>query len=159
MRRSGFSGLALSSAVALAMCGTIGLAQQPKDGAAERAGARLDDAARSLRKGLQQAREAVRSGFAEIRDDVHGMGIEARVYGRIHWDKALTDANIEVAVEEGVATLTGSVPNAAAKTRAETLARETVGVTRVVDQLSVAAPGTPSGTTTTTTTTKTTTRP
>ena len=61
MRRLGLGGLALSSAVALAMCGTIGLAQQPKDGAAERAGARLDDAARSLRKGFQQAREAVRS--------------------------------------------------------------------------------------------------
>lgn len=133
----------LAGAVGMATLAANGFAQQPRTGPAERAGEQLDDAGRSLRKGLRKAGEAVRSGFAEMRQDVHGMGVEARVYGRLHWDKALNNAEVEVQVEDGVATLTGAVPNAAAKGRAAELARETVGVTRVVDQLSVATVGRP----------------
>jgi osmotically-inducible protein OsmY len=44
-----------------------------------------------------------------------------------------------VKVEEGVATLTGSVPTAEAKTKAVTLAAETVGVNKVIDELTIPA--------------------
>ena len=74
------------------------------------------------------------------------MGVESRIYGRLHWDKALTNAPIQLEVQPGgVAVLTGSVPDATAKVKAETLAADTVGVTKVVNQLAVA---TPSATTT-----------
>ena len=92
-RIRGWKGLAVGVALT-AFCGVGVLAQQPKDrpdGPAERTGEKLDEAARSLRKGLRQAGEAVRASFAEIREDVHGMGVEARIYGRLHWDKTLTD--------------------------------------------------------------------
>ncbi len=42
-------------------------------------------------------------------------------------------------VEEGVATLSGSVPTAEAKTRAVTLTAETVGINKVVNELMIPA--------------------
>jgi osmotically-inducible protein OsmY len=66
------------------------------------------------------------------------MGVEARVYGRLHWDKALYDAKIDLeARKDGVLTLRGTVPDAAARAKAVALARETVGVTEVIDQLTL----------------------
>jgi osmotically-inducible protein OsmY len=67
------------------------------------------------------------------------MGVAARVYGRLHWDKALNSSTLHVKVEEGVATLSGSVPTAEAKAKAVTLAAETVGVSKVVDELTIPA--------------------
>jgi osmotically-inducible protein OsmY len=66
------------------------------------------------------------------------MGVQARVYGRLHWDKALNQSDLNVKVEQGVATLSGGVPTADARARAVNLAAETVGVTKVVDELTVA---------------------
>jgi osmotically-inducible protein OsmY len=69
------------------------------------------------------------------------MGIEARVFGRIHWDKELQGNTIELEVRNSSeAILRGSVPSAAARSKAVALARDTVGVTRVIDELSVSPP-------------------
>lgn len=117
--------------------GGVGWAQQ--DGAAEKAGEKLDDVGRKIKKGFEKAEDAVREGFHKTKDSVHSMGVAARVYGRLHWDKALHSSTLTVKVEDGVATLTGSVPTAVAKAKAVTLAAETVGVTKVVDELSIPA--------------------
>ena len=70
------------------------------------------------------------------------MGVESRVYGRIHWDKALNDASIDLTVTaDGVITLTGTVADAKAKARAVDLTKETVGVTKVVDTLAIRPDG------------------
>ncbi len=63
------------------------------------------------------------------------MDVASRVYGRIHWDKTLTTSNIELAVKNGVATLKGTVSDAKAKVKAVELAEDTVGISKVVDQL------------------------
>jgi hyperosmotically inducible periplasmic protein len=121
----------------------------PGQGAAEKAGERLDEAAQKIKRGLGEVAEDLRARFRRTRESVQSMGVEARVYGRIHWDKALADAPIELDVStDGVATLRGSVADAAAKAKAVALARDTVGVTQVVDELAV----TPRGTTIRTTT-------
>lgn len=159
MKTNGPGRLAAAAVAALVLFGAASLAQQPGTEGDARPGASLEDAARSLRKGVRQATEAVRASFTEIREDVQGMGVAARIYGRLHWDKALADAEIEVHVQEGVATLTGSVASPAAKSKAETLARDTVGVKSVDDQLSIAKPTAPADPATTTTTPKSTTRP
>ena len=87
---------------------------------------------------MRKAGDAAREQFAKARTSVHNMGVESRVYGRIHWDKALNDASIELtATDDGVITLNGTVADAKAKTRAVDLTRETVGVSKVVDQLAV----------------------
>jgi len=133
--------------LAMAVGGPAAHAQQEvKPGAAEQAGGALDNVGRKIKGGVSSAAEGVRDGFARTRDNVHNMGIESRIYGRLHWDKALTDALIQLEVQSGgVAVLKGSVANLAAKSKAESLAADTVGVTKVVNQLAIA----PAATTTT----------
>ena len=63
------------------------------------------------------------------------MEVSARVYGRLHWDKALNGSKVDIEVTEGGhTTLTGVVADAKAKAKAVELTRDTVGVTQVVDQ-------------------------
>jgi hyperosmotically inducible periplasmic protein len=117
----------------------VGQAQQ-EQGAGKKAGEKLDEAAQAIKKGLQNARDTVREQFAKTRESIHNMGIESRVYGRLHWDKALTSSSLEIEVKNDVATLRGSVPDAKAKAKAVELAENTVGITKVIDQLTILPP-------------------
>jgi hyperosmotically inducible periplasmic protein len=112
---------------------------QQQEGAAAKAGEKIDEVGRKIKKGIEKAEDAVREGFHKTRDSVHSMGVMSRVYGRLHWDKALNASVLTVKVEDGVVTLRGAVPTRAAKSKAVTLAAETVGVTKVIDELSVPA--------------------
>jgi hypothetical protein len=137
-------------AVALASFGFASRAQQ-QGGVAERAGEKLDEFGRAIRDGFEKAGEtvvgginktgeSVREGLVKARDSVQGMGVYSRVYSRIHWDKTLHASNVLLRAEGGVITLRGVVPDDAAKTKAVTLAAETVGVSRVINQLTVLHP-------------------
>ncbi len=117
--------------------GTSLVRAQQDQGAGQTAGQKLDEAGRSIKKGLQNARDAIRDEFSKARDAVHNMSIETRVYGRLHWDKALTTSTLEIDVKSGVVTLRGSVPSARARLKAVELAADTVGITKVIDQLSI----------------------
>jgi len=118
---------------------------------AAKAGEKLDEVGRaikreiveaeeSVRDGLNKTGDTVREGFARTRDSVQGMGLIPRVYGRLHWDKALYSSTLLVMAEGGTVTIRGMVPDEAAKARAIALVKDTVGVTRVVVQLSVVSP-------------------
>jgi hyperosmotically inducible periplasmic protein len=116
--------------------GYAGLAQDPPTG--QKVGEKIDEVVQDIKGGLRKAGNAVKEEFSKAKTAVNNMGVESRVYGRIHWDKALNDASIELAsTDDGVITLKGSVADAKAKTKAVELAKETVGVTKVVDQLAV----------------------
>lgn len=118
-----------------------GWAQDTGKRTGERIGEKLDQVGRDVRGGLDRAGQGVKERFAAAKSTVQGMGIEARVYSRLHWDKALNDATIDLAVSgEGVVTLKGSVATPAAKVKAAELTRDTLGVTGIVDQLAVAPP-------------------
>lgn len=147
-----------ASLVGAALAAGVGLGfaqEDAKPGAAEKAGGALDNLGRRIKRGAGDAADSVREGFARTKEGVHSMGVESRIYGRLHWDKTLTNAQIQLEVQAGgVAVLKGSVPDAAAKAKAETLAAETVGVTKVVNQLALAPPSATTTTTTTTTTTE-----
>jgi len=67
------------------------------------------------------------------------MGVQTRVYSRLHWDKNLGDARIDIEVKNGTAILRGAVKTLQAKTRALELARDTIGVARVDDHLTIDA--------------------
>lgn len=104
----------------------------------ERVGEKVDGAVETLKRGVSSAGEAIREQYEKARTSVHNMGVTGRVYGRLHWDKALTTAKIDVEVQKnGVAVLTGSVGDAAARAKALELTRDTVGVTNVVDRLTI----------------------
>jgi hypothetical protein len=110
-------------------------------------------------RGLNRLGEKIRKGWAEFRRSVDELSVQGRVYARIHWDKSLADAPIEISVQnENVVTLSGTVPSEAAQRTAVMLAEGTVGVGKVVDRLAV-SPTTTSTTTTTTTTPPTTPAP
>lgn len=123
-------------ALALIVTTVVGLSVNApaQQGVAERAGDALDNAGRNIRRGFQNA-------FARSSASVHEQEVLARVYSRIHWDKMLVSATMEIEVrEDGTAFLRGSVASKQAKDRAVILARDTVGVTQVVDELTIVPP-------------------
>jgi len=104
----------------------------------KKVGEKLDEVGREIKAGLNRAGSAAKDQFARAKSSVQAMGMESRVYGRIHWDKALNDAMIDLtATGDGVVTLDGTVADAKAKRRAVELTQDTVGVTRVIDHLAV----------------------
>ncbi len=153
-----FRGMIAAELLALAGGLGVGVAwaqqqQQPQEqGPGEKAGSKLDDLGRSIKRGLNNAGDTVREQYDKARASVHNMDVASRVYGRLHWDKSLTGSSLDLDVKNGVATLRGAVPDAKAKLKAVELAEDTVGITRVVDQLtirasSVSAPDTSTSTT------------
>ena len=114
---------------------------QNQPGVGERVGETVD-------RGLSNLEERIRKTWADFRRSVDELSVQGRVYARVHWDKALANAPIEISVQnENVVTLSGSVPTEGARRTAVLLAGDTVGVGKVVDHLAVDTP-----TTTTTTT-------
>ena len=105
----------------------------------------------SVERGLTKLGEKVRKTWADFRRSVDELSVQGRVYGRLHWDKAIGSAPIEISVkDENVVTLSGSVPNEAARQAAVKLANDTIGVRQVVDHLTIGATNTTTTTTTTT---------
>lgn len=103
-----------------------------EQGLGERLGERID-------RGIRQLSSELQEEWAEVRGAVERMSVQARVYSRLHWDKALATSEIDIEVREGdVIVLMGRVPSAAAKQKAVELAQDTVGAQGVIDQLSVA---------------------
>jgi osmotically-inducible protein OsmY len=101
-------------------------------GAGEKLGEKID-------RGVERLGSELRQGWAEIRRAADRMGVQARVYARLHWDKMVQPATIDIEVEDtGVVVLKGNVSTMAAKDKARQLAQDTVGVTEVVDHLAVA---------------------
>lgn len=145
MTRPGFGRrLALSlsaAAVALGLAGRMAPAQDPPASpptVSDKVKQKVSGAVQSLKKGAATAEEAVREQYARARAAVSRMGVEARVYSRIHWEKNLTGARIDLAApSEGVIALNGTVPDERARAKAVELARDTVGVTQVIDNLTV----------------------
>jgi hyperosmotically inducible protein len=95
-------------------------------------------------------RERAREAGAEIGDKV-AVGAEkaaetldetrltTKVKSKIALDDTLDGSRVHVSTDDQQVTLTGTVINEAQHQRALTLARETDGVSRVVDHLSVAS--------------------
>lgn len=129
----------LGTAMKTLVCGTLfcGATMLPplaaQDGIGERIGQSID-------RGLNRLQGEVQEGWEALKQTVDRLGVEGRVYSRLRWDKEVATSTIDVdASDAGVVTLKGQVRSSDAKKKAEELARDTVGVTRVIDQLSVAA--------------------
>ena len=102
-----------------------------QEGAAERIGKRLD-------RGLEELREEVKQAWTDVRKSVDKLSVQGRVYGRLRWDKALAEEPIDVSMQDkNIVVLTGRVPDDDTRQKAIQLAKDTVGVRDVVDQLQV----------------------
>jgi osmotically-inducible protein OsmY len=74
-----------------------------------------------------------------IRGGINEYAIDTKVAARLRWDKELEEASIQVgSLGGGAVKLTGTVPGFEARQRAVSLARDTTGVSNVVDELTVA---------------------
>jgi hyperosmotically inducible periplasmic protein len=146
--------LCLTSALGLVLSAGLTAAQEPKS-TTERLKETANSAVQSLKKGVASAEESLREQYHKARIAAQNLNVHARVYARLRWDKGLVGAKIETEVlEDGLTTLRGTVPDAKAKAKALLLASDTVGVTQVVDHLTIqpASETEPAGTTTKTTT-------
>src|SRR5436190_21897846 len=124
-------GCLMSQSLAAEPPATPPAAAQP--GVGERVGESVD-------RGLSTLGQRIRKTWADFRRSVDELSVQGRVYARLHWDKALTNAPVEISVQnENVVTVSGTVPNDTAHLTAITLADGTVGVGKVVDHLTVSA--------------------
>lgn len=109
---------------------------QPQSG--EQVGSRIG---RTIGGAIDELASEVREGFAKVRSAVDRLGVEGRVYARLHWDKQLNKSDLAVDVrDDGSALLTGTVPSDEAKAKAARLAEDTVGVKTVVNNIRVVPP-------------------
>jgi osmotically-inducible protein OsmY len=130
------SWIGVGTMASMLLVGSVSVVAQ--QGPAEKLGEKLDSIGKKVKKGVNEVADDVRTQFAKTRDSVNSWGVESRVYGRLHWDSALNGSNLETHVDrDGAATLMGAVPDEAARLKAITLTRDTVGVTKVVDRLTI----------------------
>jgi osmotically-inducible protein OsmY len=83
--------------------------------------------------------EKAKAGMSKTGEAITDAWITTKVHYHFLGEDALKGSDINVDTTNHVVTLKGTVRTAAAKTRAETLARQTDGVTKVVDQLTIAS--------------------
>src|SRR5947209_6522035 len=72
-------------------------AQQPKN-TGEKIGETVDNVVQSIKRGARTTSETLQEQFQRARASVHNMNVQARVYSRLHWDKDLNDARIDLEV-------------------------------------------------------------
>jgi hyperosmotically inducible periplasmic protein len=97
---------------------------------------------RQAREAREEAREAgreTRGAVGTAGTAVHDGWITTKVKTSFVGEDALENSDIDVDTKNGVVTLKGNVASAAAKTRAEVIAKEIEGVKRVKNQLKVKA--------------------
>jgi hyperosmotically inducible protein len=130
------------------MAGEVAVTTEPRAASQQGVGERVGE---SVDRGLTNLGQKLRKTWADFRRSVDELSVQGRVYGRLHWDKAIGSSPIEIMVQnENVVTLSGSVPTEAARRTAVSLANETVGVRQVIDRLTIAAVTTTKTTTVTT---------
>jgi hyperosmotically inducible protein len=94
----------------------------------------------SVDRGLNTLGQKLRKTWADVRQSIDELTVQGRVYGRLRWDKALEKAPIEISVQnESTVVLSGSVADESAHTTAVQLAQGTIGVGKVVDNLTVSS--------------------
>jgi len=103
-------------------------------------GDRVDTAVGAIRQEAGAVADQLRRGIEQARVEVDKLGTNGRIYARLHWDKTLAGSTFDIEVRDGGrVVLRGAVPDASARSRAVELARNTVGVDQVTDELKVAA--------------------
>lgn len=101
----------------------------------------IDGTLNRLSQGIQDTTSSVRGRISDVQNSAHNMNLSAKVKDRLSREKSIDDDRIEVEIKDGgTIVLKGQVPDANAKETAVNLARDTEGVLRVEDHLSVPPP-------------------
>ena len=105
------------------------------DGVTGTSGAQVD--VDSARDAGAKVGETVAEGANQVQRAVTDAGLTAKIKSKMALDDTVKAINIDVDTTNGIVTLNGFVPNVQAHDRAVQLARETDGVTSVVDHLTI----------------------
>ena len=111
-----------------------------KDAAADakvKTEAGASSAGASMKQGASDATQAVKDAGSTVAAKVDDASITASVSAGLAKDPDLSAIKIDVDTKGGVVSLKGPAPNAAAKARAEEIAKGVQGVTSVNNQLEV----------------------
>jgi osmotically-inducible protein OsmY len=106
-------------------------------------GDRADTTRERARAAGAEIGEKVAVGAQKAGETLEEAGLTAKVKSKIALDDTLDNSRISVSTDDSRVTLTGTVINETQHRRALDLARETEGVSTVVDHLSVGTAATP----------------
>jgi osmotically-inducible protein OsmY len=90
----------------------------------------------------RQERERAKRNSETIGQSLDDAWIHTKIVAKLIGDKTTPERNINVDVMNGIVTLRGNVETMEARAEAERVAKDTEGVSKVVNQLKVAAPKT-----------------
>ena len=97
-------------------------------------------AKREAGKLASKAADEARDAAGKLGDTVSDGALTAKIKSKMALDDHVKARDIDIDTSGGVATLTGAVASADERKRAVQLARDTEGITRVVDKLEVRSP-------------------
>jgi len=113
--------------------------QQAADSAAANASAAASNAADAAKNAAQSAEMAAKDAGHAVASAADSATITAAVNAGLIKDSELSAFKIDVDTKDGVVTLTGEAPNAAAKDRAGDIAKAVQGVSMVNNNLTLKA--------------------
>lgn len=100
------------------------------------------DSARARQIGVQ-VKERTLEATQQTRRALNDGGLTAKIKAKMALDDAVKALDLDVDTSGTVVTVSGRVRSDAERQRALRLARETVGVTKVIDRIQVQRPGSP----------------
>jgi osmotically-inducible protein OsmY len=106
-------------------------------GAAHKTGKAVEKGATKTAEGVSKAADKTSEGIAKAGDKTHDAALTGKVKASFSKEPLLKETAIDVSTDGGVVTLKGTVASEDAKARAEVLASEVTGVSRVDNQLVV----------------------
>ena len=141
IRRNSLAPLTIATLVGIAVEASGQQVIVPREGPAEQVGGVVGNALDQTGRALDQTGRAIergfRTAFSRSRSAVESMEVTSRVYSRLHWDRELVGSRLYLESRPGgLVTLRGSVPSRAAADRAIALTTSTIGVSRVISELS-----------------------
>jgi len=110
------------------------------EGALEKTGSAVEHAAEVTKDAVVAGAHKTKDAVVATPGKIDETWITTKIASKINADDALEDVDVDVKVKKNVVTITGDVSTVALRDRVLRIARETEGVTRVVDNM-VVRPG------------------
>ncbi len=107
--------------------------------ALEKAGRAIGDAAEATKDAVVAGAKKTKDVVLDSPEKIDETWITAKIAGKINADDALEHVDVDVKVKKNVVTITGDVPSVALRDRILRIARETDGVVKVIDRMTLRA--------------------
>lgn len=104
-------------------------------------GSAVARAAGATKDAVVSGAKATADAVSSTPEKIDETWITSKIAGKINADDALEHVDVDVKVNKNVVTITGDVPSTALRDRVLRIARETEGVTRVIDGMTVRPTG------------------